>query len=237
MRIAIDIVLLIIVVISTWNGYKRGLVNTAGRIFAMIVALFAACLLSASFSGEAITALRPFANGYVESQSTNVVLNKMGITASGKSLADAIADDPSLRAKYAEECFKALGIHEKRADNMAESVVELMDKTDMDATDAVVEVVCSTVTYVAGTVLAYALIIIIFTVIANLFNLSFRLPNMQDVDELGGMAAGFVKGFLYCVFLCWLLSFCGIIIGKETLDHSFLSVFFLKFEFITGIII
>ena len=237
MRIIIDVVLLLIVVISGWNGYKKGLVNSAGRILAMIVALFAACLLSSSFSGEAITALRPFANGYVESQSTNVVLDSMGITASGKSLHDAIEDDPSLRQVYAEECFKSLGIHERRADDMAEDAVELMEKTDIDPTDAVVEVLCRTVTYVLGVVLAYSLVIILFTVIANLFNLSFRLPGLADVDEVGGIVAGFVKGILYCVFLCWLLSFCGIIIGRDTLNSTLLGRFFLMFEFVTGIIL
>ena len=237
MRIVIDAALLIIIIICSWNGSKKGLVNSASGILAMIVALFVSCLLSASFSGEAITALRPFVNGYVETQSNNSVLDSLGINASGKSLYDAIDADPGLRERYCEECFKSLGIHERRADDMAQDAVELIEQTDIDVTDAVVEVLCQTVTYVFGVVLAFALMVIIFTVISNLFNLSFRIPGMPDVDSIGGIVAGFVKGFLYCVLLCWLLSYCGLIIGKNTLDNTLLGRFFLMFEFITGIII
>ena len=70
--------------------------------------------------------------------------------------------------------------------------------------------------------------------IANIGNLSFRLPNMELLDEIGGAVLGFVKGFLYCVLLCWLLSFLGFLIGKETLEHTTLARFFLAFHFITN---
>ena len=70
--------------------------------------------------------------------------------------------------------------------------------------------------------------------IASIGNLSFRLPNMENVDEIGGAILGFVKGFLYCVLLCWLLSFLGIVIGKETMAHTTLGRFFLIFDSLTN---
>ena len=65
-------------------------------------------------------------------------------------------------------------------------------------------------------------------------NLTFRLPNnLELLDELGGALLGFVKGFLYCILLCWVLSFLGLLIGKETMDHTTLGKFFLAFRFLT----
>ena len=64
-------------------------------------------------------------------------------------------------------------------------------------------------------------------------NLSFRLPNMETLDELGGAGLGFVQGFLFCVLLCWALSFFGIVLGKDTLAETTLGRFFLAFQFIT----
>ena len=43
-----------------------------------------------------------------------------------------------------------------------------------------------------------------------------------------------MKGFLYCVLLCWLLSFLGLIIGKDTLENTLLARFFLTFRFLTN---
>ena len=45
---------------------------------------------------------------------------------------------------------------------------------------------------------------------------------------------GFVKGFLYCVLLCWLLSFLGLLLGRDTLDNTLLARFFLTFRFLTN---
>ena len=73
--------------------------------------------------------------------------------------------------------------------------------------------------------------------IGNGGNLSFRLPNMESLDEIGGAVLGFIRGFLYCVLLCWVLSFLGLVIGKKTLDGTTLARFFLTFRFITNSLI
>ena len=109
----------------------------------------------------------------------------------------------------------------------------MADENSVDMTDAVVSVLCDTITYVGGLLLAFLLILIFLVAVANIGNLSFRLPNMENLDEIGGTVLGFVRGFLYCVLLSWLLSFLGLIIGKNTIESTTLARFFLSFEFIT----
>ena len=65
------------------------------------------------------------------------------------------------------------------------------------------------------------------SLIKQIFGLSFRIQDNADADLYGGAALGFAKGVIYCVFLCWLLSFCGIIIGMTALDDGLFSRFFL----------
>ncbi len=126
-----------------------------------------------------------------------------------------------------------VGLYSDRADEMASRAVALSESKEEDMTDAVVDVLCDVVTYEGGLVLAFLIILIFITALANLFNLSFRLPNLENVDEIGGAVLGFVKGIVYCVLLCWLLSFLGLVIGKKTLDGTTLARFFLTFRFIT----
>ena len=46
MKIIIDILLLVIIALCTWNGYKRGLVGGVAGILAIVIALFGSSLLS-----------------------------------------------------------------------------------------------------------------------------------------------------------------------------------------------
>ena len=235
MRLIIDIVLLVIVALCTWSGYKKGLIGGIAGILAVIIALFGGSLLSSAYAHEVIPALEPFVDGYLDSQKNrDVMLEKLGYAHSDLSLEDVLEEDSSLRYDYAYESLKDVGFYDKRAEDLADRAVAYSDENGVNMTEAVVAVLCNTISYVGGLVLGFLLILILIVAIANIGNLSFRLPNMELLDEIGGAVLGFVKGFLYCVLLCWLLSFLGFLIGKDTLEHTTLARFFLAFHFITN---
>ncbi|MCR5664011.1 MAG: CvpA family protein [Oscillospiraceae bacterium] len=235
MTLIIDIVLLAIIALCTWGGYKRGLVGGIAGLFAIVIALFGGSLLSATYSGEVIPALRPFVGGLIDSQqTTDAILKEMGYGDSDKSLNDILADDSSLSTKYAASCMRYVGFSEERSDELAVRCRDVLKANpDMTATEAVIEVLCDTITYVLGLLLAFLLILIALVAIANVFNLSFRLPTMENLDEIGGAVLGFARGFLYCILLSWILSFLGVVIGRDTLEETLLAQFFMKIDFVT----
>ncbi|MBR4393722.1 MAG: CvpA family protein [Oscillospiraceae bacterium] len=235
MRLIIDIVLLLIVALSIWGGYKKGLLGGVIGILMILVSLFAANYVASGYAGDVVPALKPFVDGYIDSQKTrDQILEKMGYGNTDLSLDDVLASDSSLRYDYAIHCMKMLGFHESRAEELAETAVSYQNEGDVSMTEAVIAVLCDTITYVAVLTISFLLILIILAAIGNVVNLTFRLPNnLELLDELGGALLGFVKGFLYCILLCWLLSFLGLLIGKETLDHTTLGKFFLAFRFLT----
>lgn len=234
MRAVIDIVLLVIIALCTWNGYKRGLIGGLTGLLAIILALFGATLLSSGYSGEVTPALKPFVRGIIDSEDNRYAVREaMGYKDSGYSIDDVLAQDPSLRYTYAYECMSRLGLHESRASELASKAVSLSESEGVNMMEAVVQVLCDTGTYVAGLALAFLMILILLVAGGNMLNLSFRLPNMENLDEISGVILGFAKGFVYCVLLCWLLSYLGIIIGRTTLDDTLLGRLFLTFDFIT----
>lgn len=234
MKLIIDVVILAIIALCTWNGYKRGLVGGVAGVLAIIISVFGGTILSSAYAGELVPALEPFVDGYVDSQKNrDIMLENMGYGKSDLSLEDILIDDPSLRYDYAEEAMRLMGFNDRRAEELSVKAIQLSEETGANLTDAVVAVLCDTITYVAGLTIAFLLILIMLTAIANVFNMSLRLPNMETLDEVGGAVIGFVQGFVYCTFLAWFLSFFGIIIGKTTLDSTVLARFFLSFEFIT----
>lgn len=234
MAIAIDIILLLIIVICTWNGFKKGLISGIAGILAAIIALFGGSLLSSTYSGEVITALEPFVDGYVDSaKTTEYALEYMDCADSDKSLEDIIREDNSLRYDYAYACMNYVGFSEEISDNLARETVILSVDNELDMVDAVVQILCQTITYVLGLAIAFLLILILLTAVANLFNISLRLPSFETLDDIGGAVFGFIKGMFYCILLCWFLSFLGIIIGKNTIDSTVLGRFFSAFDFVT----
>ena len=236
MRIILDLILLLIVALCIWNGYKSGLIGGIAGILIIIISLLAGSTLSSNYAYEAIPVLEPFVDGFIDSQNTrDQVLEKMGYSSTDLSLEDVLETDSSLRYDYAFYCMEAAGFHELRAEELSERAVNYSDQNQISMTEAVVAVLCDTITYVMGLTLCFLLILILLVAVSSIGNLVFRLPDsLQLLDELGGALIGFVKGFLYCILLCWILSFMGLILGKETLEHTLLARFFLTFRFLTN---
>ena len=66
MNAVLTLSLLLIVLLCTWSGYKRGLILSVLSILAIIISIYGANLLSTTYSYEVIDALRPFASGFLE---------------------------------------------------------------------------------------------------------------------------------------------------------------------------
>ncbi|MBR0160736.1 MAG: CvpA family protein [Oscillospiraceae bacterium] len=233
--IILDLLLLLIVAMCIWHGYRRGIVGGVLSLAALLIALLGGSSLSDSYSYQVNSALEPFVEGYIDSQLTrDEVLDAMGYGNTDLSLEDVLERDSSLRWDYAFLCFEHVGFHERRSEELAEDTVTLADTQDLSMTEAVITILCDTISYVAGLTLAFLLILIVLTVVGSIGSLVFRLPpNLELLDEIGGALMGFIKGFLYGVLLTWILSFLGLAIGKETLDNSLLARFFLNLSFLT----
>ena len=74
MKAIIDLVLLGILVICVWNGYKKGIIMGVGGILCIIIAIYGANLLANTFYHDLVPAMKPFANGFTESISTSTSL-------------------------------------------------------------------------------------------------------------------------------------------------------------------
>lgn len=234
MKTVINIILIAIVALCTWHGFRKGLVGGIAGILAIVLALFGANLLSTAYSHEVTPVLHPFVDGFIDSQNTrSEILERMGYGSSDLSLEDILAQDSSLKVDYAYECMRQVGFYEKHAETLADKAVKYSNESGVNMTEAVIDTLGDTITYVGGLVLFFLLILILLIAIANIGNLSFRLPAHETADAVGGAVAGCLKGCLYCVLLCWLLGFLGLII-KDALSEAALARFFLSIDFVTG---
>lgn len=234
MRAVIDLVLLAIIIISIWAGYKKGLIMGVAAMLAAIISLYGASLVSQAYSYEIVPVLRPFVSGYIQNRMENEVLEDLGIDDTSLSVEDVLSGDPSLRHDFCAACFASIGIYEDAADQMATEAEEYAAANGETIQESVVEVFCIRAAYVAGVALLFIVFIAALTAIGNIPNLSFRIPNMDVLNDAGGAVMGLVNGAIYCILLCWALRFLGLVIGRDTLGNTILAKFFISIDFITS---
>lgn len=233
MKLTIDLILLFILIVCTWAGFKRGLIMSIGNMILIIISLYTAVILSSAFSYEAVSALRPFASGFVEKQMKSTVLKEMNLADTQLSYEDILANQPDLKREFCYETYRSLGIYDDAAEKMAKEAITYAENQKTDITSSVVEVLCHRILYVGCIALLFLIILIGLTAIANIPNLAFRIPNMETLDFVGGGVMGFFVGFTCCILLTWILRFLGLFIGNDTLGQTILGRFFIAVDFIT----
>ena len=174
MKIAIDIVLLLVLIWGVYNGYKRGLVNVIIALFATCLAIFAGSILSATYSGTLMPAFEPFVAGLADTVEEQTLAD-IGYGNSVVNMNELIKQQPEMKQKYCKALYMEMGIHEGRAEKIAEEAAQLVDTKDMKLENAAVQTLSEKLLYVLGTALAAVLILILFTAFVNLVNLSFHL--------------------------------------------------------------
>ena len=232
----IDLVLLGILIICVWSGYKKGIIMGVGGILCIIVAVYGANLLANSFSYDVVPALKPFANGYTETMmngSDSTVMKRMGWDGSTYRVEDLVEMYPNRKLEFCSTCYQTLGFDENLSDRMAEKAVTYARESGSSIRAAVGQILCETVSYAACFLVAFLLILIILTVIGNLPNLSYKLPRFDILNDILGAVLGLVTGLMLCAVLVWALRFLGKLIGTDTLASTRIGGWLLRQAYLT----
>lgn len=233
MKLILNLIMLAVILLCVWNGYKKGLVLGIGGLLVIVISLYAADLLSDTYAYEINDALRPFASGYLETNINQKVREEFGIAgaATGSlSVADYLASNPSQSEAFCRSTYEHMGIYGKTAQAMAEKAVAYAAAQGRSVPDAMVDILCSTLSYVGGFLLFFLLILIFLTVLGNLPNLTFKIPGGEMLNDLGGMLTGIVRGFFFCALVAWLLKFTGVLLPQAQLENSFLCSLLMRLD-------
>jgi len=228
MRWVIDLILIAMVLLCAFTGYRKGLIMEIGAVLCLVVSLYAATLIANMFSYEVVSAVRPFAGGFIESVIADEVPERLGYDLNEYSMNDIIAGDPQKAYDVAEATFLCMGVYEETAADLAEDVQVYAEENQVALKTAIVDVTCNTAVFAAAVALCFLVILIFLTFLGNLPNLSFRLPNMVEVDEIGGAIVGALHGIFLGMLTVWVLKFMGLLIGEDVLSTTIVAKLFEK---------
>lgn len=219
----IDIFFLLLLAGCAWSGYKKGFISGILGVCALIVAFYAANLLSATYSGEFTGMLEPFVSGIVDNA-----------TEKAKDSFEAAGTTPGVY-DMALETLRDMGVMKSAGKNIATALAEEVSETGHVLRNAMVARLCVEAAYVLMLTILFVLFAIVFAVIGNIINLSFMLPGLELINGLLGTLFGVAKGLIFAFSIAWLLRFTGLALKEAVVDQTLLLRLLMNANPLTGI--
>lgn len=229
MSLILDLLLVAIALFSGWRGFKTGIINGICGILAVLVSIYGANIVATAYSSEFTGALRPFAVGLVDSITSDIEDYARGTNDDDfepvLALSTDEVSDPKLLSK---SLFRQLGLIDSVADTMADEVALRVAETEENVSDTITEIFIDRLCYIALFSIAFILLIILFTVVGNVLDLSFGIPGLENFNHIVGALLGLAQGVLLILALTCVLRYFGIVLSDSVLDKTNILAWFIE---------
>lgn len=217
----IDIVLIGILVLCTYRGFKSGLITSIVGIIAVVVAIYGANLVATTYSPEFTGIAEPFVSGLIDSAQTKIMNYD---PASSKEAPKVVLteDEESDVTKVTVSILRELGLNEEIADSIADSVSKQENTVSIKMSETISRFLSEKLCFVAAFVITFALIMIICAAIGNVLDLVFGLPGLEALNHILGGILGAVKGIAIVLVITLVCRYLGIVLGEEIIDETFI---------------
>jgi uncharacterized membrane protein required for colicin V production len=217
MAFLVNLAILIFLGIAAYNGFRRGFFLTTTSI----VIFFASIIVGATL-----------ANNNVER--TSGVFDNILNWVAEDATEDAIAtvnygsrelNDTQLRAVVGE-AFVSLGFSPKTTDYLAEQVrTTVRNQTAALLYETVSMYFIRALAWVALFFAGFAICSLILSLIANFASTVFKLPVIRQLDMLGGIPLGLLKGVLTLMIIGFALRYYGFVLPDSIMNAGLLRFF------------
>lgn len=223
MSLVIDLVLVAIVGLCAWRGFRTGIINGVSWILAIVVAIYGANLVANVYSREMAGMIQPFALGLVDSIMNGDAEN--GDPDGGSVIDQNISLDERENLDVytvSKAVLTRLGIIPDAADSIARQTAQEFEHVNTDMSYRLTELLCQRAAYVALFIIAFTLIAIVFTVIGNVFDLSFGIPGHENLNHITGAALGVIRGILILLVIGCVGRYIGLLVPQSTVADTFI---------------
>ena len=221
MSLIIDLILIAIIAFCAWNGYRKGFIMGISGILALIVAFYGAQIIADTYSQEFNSMLKPFVSGIVDSAVAKVQ----------EDTVDTFDEEDVYGVTY--DALGNIGILKSAARDIADEIANKVERTGQTMREEIVSVLCSKISYILTVVVVFLMILIVFTVIANIINLAFKLPGLEFINELFGALFGFAKGAVIVVAIAWVMRYLGVLVDEDIVNKTVLLEWLMEHNLVT----
>ncbi|MBR6521734.1 MAG: CvpA family protein [Oscillospiraceae bacterium] len=221
MSLIIDLILIAIIAFCAWNGYRKGFIMGISGILALIVAFYGAQIIADTYSQEFNSMLKPFVSGIVDSAVAKVQ----------EDTVDTFDEEDVYGVTY--DALGNIGILKSAARDIADEIANKVERTGQTMREEIVSVLSSKIAYILTVVVVFLLILIVFTVIANIINLAFKLPGLEFINELFGALFGFAKGAVIVIAIAWVMRYLGVLVDEDIVNKTVLLEWLMEHNLVT----
>jgi len=235
MHFWLDLIVLAILAFCAWQGYRRGIIGSILAVLFIVLAVYGANLAASTYSQEFTSMFRPFISGYLDRVEIEAAETVAPPELHRFSTEDLFAREPALEPLVARQIFTDVGVHESRAERLVQQYLAYRDEgltVNRAMTEVIVHAFCFYLVFLIG----FLLIVIGLTVVYNIIPLSFRLPGLKLVDDIGGGVVGFAQGLLLVFMLTWALGYIGLILPEHLLADTWFTELFVRANPMAGFI-
>lgn len=249
----LDLLVIAIVALFAFFGWKKGLILTLCGLLAIFVAFFAAAFVSKNLSAPVAAVFQPAVEDMIEQGIQNgidQVLDKAvtDLPQLPEGLKDSVAAQiPSaaqITISQLAELLEQLGLQDLLAQidlgafsPLAEGALQdllqaVRDKTlnaAASAPAAIAGFLCQNLARLVLFYFTFVVVLILWKIFSHALDLACRLPVLHTFNEAGGLLIGLVKGLLIALAAAWLLTSMGIA-SPEQAEQTYLFHLFLNFQ-------
>ena len=233
-----DVVILILLLLTAWKGYRRGFVLTLCSLLAVFVAFIGATVISSQLARPMSRLIQPALERSITREMRNRPcsgsLPETSEASQPPALSDAFSGEEGQEGE--EDWLAQLPLDEVLDALQASSLYQHFIQPIQDAIqDGVMEVTTSAARAVADYLaleltrmflflVSFALVLLLWLLLSRVLDLACKLPVLSTLNHWSGAALGLVKGGLIVFILCWLLR--GSLISQEAVEGTVLLRFF-----------
>ena len=228
-----DVVILILLLLTAWKGYRRGFVLTLCSLLAVFVAFIGATVISSQLARPMSRLIQPALERSITQvleEQTHAVLPPPETSEASQppALSDAFSGEEGQEGE--EDWLAQLPLDEVLDALQASSLYQHFIQPIQDAIqDGVMEVTTSAARAVADYLaleltrmflflVSFALVLLLWLLLSRVLDLACKLPVLSTLNHWSGAALGLVKGGLIVFILCWLLR--GSLISQEAVEGT-----------------
>ena len=213
-----DFVVLLILVVTVIQGYRKGLVLTLCGFVAVFVAFFGAAFLSNTLARPLSQALTPAVEQGLR--------DTIGSYYQYAPPAEEGQDDPFFAQLPLEDALDALqdsAVFRGMAETFAQAVDEGLESVASGVVRSLAEYAAFQLTQMVLFLVCFVLVLAGWYVLSHALDLAFHLPVLSGLNHWSGAVVGLLKGGVLLFIACWLLRE---LLPQEAVDQSVLLHFF-----------
>jgi uncharacterized membrane protein required for colicin V production len=223
----LDLLLVAVLAFCVWQGYRKGLILTVAGVLMIFLAAFLAGKVASTSAQPVSERLHPIM-GWVTDDA-------IGEATRGKGRINELTDMTEI-AGVAEDTFSQMGISGSEIAAMVEKVLQALTGTEQTLRETIEVTALYVASYALIALFSFILFMVGLTLLVHFIAAVFKLPVLNIIDKVGGLAAGLLYGILILCAVGWAMRYAGIFSNTGIVENTTILRFFVNHNMLAGLL-